>query len=172
MEALLARVANRVRLSIGRAILRAVTDTSTLQQLQVELLAGEVRDGCERFQQYGYTSHPLPGAECIALAVGGDRNHVVVIAADDRRFRVKSLKPGEVAIYTDEGDSILLGRDRKIVVTAGTSVTVDSPQVNFTGDVHVVGTVTAGGDVVAGGISLKTHTHQEQGDFALVSAPQ
>lgn len=51
-------------------------------------------------------------------------------------------------------------------VTAATSVKLDSPKVECTGDVEVSGKVTAhgdvestGGDVKAGSITLKTHKH-------------
>lgn len=41
----------------------------------------------------------------------------VVLAVDDRRYRVQALKDGEVVIYTDEGDRIHLKRERTIEVT-------------------------------------------------------
>src|SRR5690606_3869996 len=39
------------------------------------------------------------------------------------------------------------------------NVTIDSPQTTCTGDLEVQGNVTATGDVTAGTISLKQHTH-------------
>ena len=51
------------------------------------------------------------------LFVGADRSHPVVLAVDDRRYRVQALKDGEVVIYTDEGDRIHLKRERTIEVT-------------------------------------------------------
>lgn len=97
---------NRIMMTISRGVLEAVKDDNKLQLLKLSLLADEQRDNIERFQQYGFTSNPLPGAECIALFPGGNRDHGIVIAVDDRRFRLKALKSGEVALYTDEGDKI------------------------------------------------------------------
>lgn len=176
-EGAVARIANRVRLSIGRAILRAVDDTTKWQSLQVELLEGEVRGNVERGQDYGFTSHPHPGAEGIGLAVGGSRDHVVIVALGDRRFRLRELAAGEVAMYTDEGDKVVLKRGRRIEVTAGTSVTLNTPLTICTGDVDIGGSVTVdgrvdvAGDLTGKGKSLPHHTHMEQGDGSPTSPP-
>jgi len=111
------RITRALHGMVARATVRRVDDGPKMQELQVGLLADELADGVERFQNYGFTAHPLPGAEGIAVFVGADRAHGVVIAVDDRRFRLTSLEPGEVAIYTDEGDTIHLMRDRRIKVT-------------------------------------------------------
>jgi phage gp45-like len=47
-----------------------------------------------------------------------------VIQIDDRRYRLHPLEPGEVAVYTDEGDWIALKRDRKIHINGGGEVIV------------------------------------------------
>lgn len=120
----LARVANRMRMLIARAVVRLVNDAGGIQVLQVSALKGETRAQLERFQEYGFTSHPLPGAEAVVLFPGGDRAHGLVLAVDDRRYRLRALAPGEVALYTDEGDTIVFKRDRKIEITSGGEVTV------------------------------------------------
>ena len=159
MQRTLRPLLQRLQLMIGRAVVLLVNDGTKLQGLQVSLLADEVRDQVERFQNYGFTSHPLPGAEAVAASVAGNRDHVLVIAVDDRRYRLTALQQGEVAIYTDEGDKIVLKRGGTIEVTASTKVVLDTPLVECTGDVAVAGTVTAGVDVVAAGISLVGHVH-------------
>ena len=83
----------RVMLMIGRAVLTVVNDATPLQTVQVEGLPGEIIDGAERFQIYGLTSHPLPGADALVLAVGGVRQHPVILI-DDRRHRVKGIGRG------------------------------------------------------------------------------
>ena len=164
----------RMRLMIGRAVLAAAADDSKgVQLVQVKLLDGEVADGVERMQSYGYTSVPLAGAEGVMACVSGDRNHGIVVVMDDRRYRLKNLQPGEVALYTDEGDTIVMKRGRKIEVTAGaevtvtapvvkveasTKVTLTTPLVEMTQDLSVGGSITAAG-VTADGISLTTHAH-------------
>ncbi|MGE4292397.1 MAG: phage baseplate assembly protein V [Desulfovibrio sp.] len=105
IKKLLAPIQRRVMLMVGRAVVRAVADTPAMQELQVELLAGELRERVERFQQYGFSSHPHPGAEAACVFVGGNRDHGLILAVDDRRYRIKGLAQGEVAIYTDEDQS-------------------------------------------------------------------
>ena len=141
-------LADRAALSIARAILRVVDDTMPIQAVQADLLSGETRDRVERMQEYGFTSVPLPGCRGIALFVGGDRSHGAVIATEDNRYRKKGLGAGEVAIYTDEGDSIYLKRGRIIQITAANGVVVNAPTVTV-----------ASGDVIASGISLVNHVH-------------
>lgn len=157
---LLARMANRIRLTVGRCVLLAVNDGLKLQGVQVELLAGEVRDNAERMQDYGFTSHPHPGAEGVGLAVGGSRDHVLVLAVGDRRYRLRGLAQGEVAMYSDEGDSVILRRGNVIEVNAATKVVMNTPVLEL-----------PDGDVVASGVSLVNHVHQEQGDLSPTSAP-
>lgn len=152
-------LAQRLQLMVSRAVVKLVRDGLKLQGLQVTLLADEVRDDVERFQQYGLTSHPHPGAEALVVCVAGSRDHAVVVAVDDRRYRLQGLQQGEVALYTDEGDRVLLKRGGVIELTAATKVRIASPLLECTGDVTVAGTVTAGVDVVADGISLVGHVH-------------
>lgn len=137
----------RVRLMIGRGIIRLVNDAAKEQEVQITLLAGEVHDKVERYQEYGFTSAPLPGAECITASVGGNRGHTVVIATGDRRYRLKSLSGGEVALYDDQGQSIILKRGKEIAVSGCTKVTVDASETEFTGSLSVSGDITSGGNV-------------------------
>jgi len=107
---------DRVMLMVARGVLKLVNDAGGLQTAQIGLLEDELRDKVERVQDYGLTSNPLPGAEPVVLFVGGNRDHGLIIKVDDRRYRLKGLKSGEVALYTDEGDFIHLKRDRNIEV--------------------------------------------------------
>lgn len=96
------RLWRALRLAIGRGIVTLVDDAAKLQAVQLEGLPDEVLDGVERFQQYGFTSHPHPGAEALLVALGGQRQHSVVVAVDDRRHRVTELAEGEVAVHTSQ----------------------------------------------------------------------
>jgi len=100
VERMIRPLRNRVYTIITRAVLETVRDDEKMQLVKLSLLAGESRSDVERFQNFGVTSHPLPGAEAVAVAVGGNRDHLIVIATDDRRFRIKDLPAGGVAIYS------------------------------------------------------------------------
>jgi phage baseplate assembly protein V len=90
---------------------------------------GESVTDRELFQHYGFTSMPQNGAEVIILNA---ENHIVCIGSDDRRYRI-AIQQGEVALYTDEGDYVKLGRGRNITVIGGTSVQVQTPTLEITG---------------------------------------
>lgn len=146
IDKLMAPLRRRVRLMVSRAVLTAVNDAGGIQGVQVKLLEGEVRDGVERFQNYGFTGSPLPGAEGVMVCVGGDRDHGIVIAMDDRRYRIKGLQPGEVAVYTDEdkqphqhriifrrGGAIeVLGKNITVKATETTRIEGDVVQIHAT----------------------------------------
>jgi len=119
-------IKHRVMLTVGRAVVTAVYDDKKIQEIQATILAGETRDKLERFQQYGFTSKPFVGAEAITLSLGGIREHTVVIAVDDRRYRLKNLADGEVALYTDEGDKIHFKRSKEIFISSGDHVNIES----------------------------------------------
>ncbi|EGJ49056.1 phage baseplate assembly protein V [Desulfocurvibacter africanus] len=121
---LLGPIKRRISLMVTRAVVSLVDSEQAMQLLQIKGLADELLDDCEHFEAYGFTSNPHPGAEGVALAAGGNRSHCIVVCVGDRRYRLKGLKSGEVAIYTDEGDSVHFQRGRKIKVTGGEEVSV------------------------------------------------
>ncbi|CAM5520257.1 phage baseplate assembly protein V [Eoetvoesiella caeni] len=167
----------RIRLLLSRGTLRLVNDGTKLQEVQVALLGGNPA-WAERFQQYGYTSHPLVGAEAIVVKVSGASAHPVALSVDDRRYRPKGLKPGEVCLYTDEGDEIRFKRGRVISVIAGskvevtapeavfncsTSVTLNTPKVIATGDIEAAGQIRDGVGTMQG-IRDTYNGHDHPGD--------
>ncbi|WP_302431220.1 phage baseplate assembly protein V [uncultured Sutterella sp.] len=208
---------------MARGVVSAADGAKKMRAVQVRLLADEVRDDLEHVEPYGFTSEPKDDEqpEAFALFFGGDRSHGIVFCVADRRFRLKNMKPGEVAIYDDLGQKVYLTRDGLVIETPGTltatvaknatvtvggnltaevagdaalkasSVKLDTPATTLTGTLTVQGLITGQGgmaisggsgasvtgdlkttgDVVAGAISLKTHTHTEQGDGAETSGP-
>lgn len=111
---LFAQHARKMRNMVARGVVKMVGDGTKMQTSQIALLDGELIDGAERPQQYGFSSHPQAGAECFVVFAGADRAHPLVLSVDDRRYRVQASAPGEVVIYTDEGDTITLKRNNTI----------------------------------------------------------
>src|SRR5690606_5995713 len=152
----LAPLARKVSMSVGHALVRLVNDAGGLQLLQVDLLDEETADDVEHFQTYGLTGRPKPGAAGIFLSVMGSRGDGVVIAVDDRRYRLRGLEEGEVALYDDLGQVVHLKRDG-VRIASALKVTVEAPQVVvLSDDVNLGGTggqrVARIGDAVAGGV--------------------
>ncbi|MBI4209535.1 MAG: phage baseplate assembly protein [Deltaproteobacteria bacterium] len=134
----IAPLKRRVLLSISRGIVKEVDDSKKIQLLTLRLLANELHSNVERFQNYGFTSVPLKDSEVVAVFPGGNREHGIVIAVEDRRYRLKGLQSGEVALYTDEGDSLVLKRDnqielktKKFIVQATDSMEVNTQEIKL-----------------------------------------
>lgn len=149
-----------VKNMLARGTVVLVDALKKMQSLQLRLTAGELKDNVEHFEPYGYTSNPLEGAEVLTAFIGGDRSHAVVLVAADRRYRIQAMEPGEVAIYTDEGDRIHFKRGRIIDIETGTLNIKASVSVNFeTPTITQTGQIISDGDQVAGGISQINHVH-------------
>jgi phage baseplate assembly protein V len=149
-----------VKNMLARGTVVLVDALKKMQSLQLRLTAGELKDNVEHFEPYGFTSNPLSGAEVLTAFIGGDRSHAVVLVASDRRYRIQELKPGEVAIYTDEGDRIHFKRGRIIDIETETLNIKASGSVNFdTPTITQSGRIVSQGDQVAGGISQIGHVH-------------
>lgn len=161
----LAPVMGRIQMMVSRIVLTRVDDDAGIQSVQAEGLADEVMEA-ERVQNYGYTSVPHPDAEGVAVFPGGLRSHPLIIAVDDRRYRLKGLKPGEVAIYDDLGQVVHLTREGVRVQTplsaeieAGERIKLKSPVVEIEAserftvtapDIELNGATVVGGEADAG----------------------
>lgn len=142
----------RVALMVSRAVIVMVNDSLKMQGVQVNLMADVTRDGVERFQNYGITSNPHPGAEAIVVSIGGNQDHGIAIAVDDRRYRISGLSEGEVALYDDLGHKVYLTRTGLVIDGAGNPLNIiNVPQTNMSGNLTVAGNVTSGANITAQG---------------------
>ena len=133
---------------VARAVVKTLDTAKKCQSAGLALIAGETKQNVEHIEPYGFTSAAHPGAEAVTLFPGGDRSHGVVIAIADRRYRLTGMQAGEVALYTDEGDSIVMRRGNiieintgQLVVNAKDRIMLNTPQIeasgNYTGDGNV-----------------------------------
>jgi phage baseplate assembly protein V len=173
VKSMLRTLSNRISNVAARAVVWLADDSKMLQQVQVSLQAREVRNA-ERFQEYGFTSVPLPESEAVLLFPGGMRDHALAICVDDRRHRPTNWLEGEVGLYTHEGDLIRMKGGRiievvcgtkvdvtapEVVVHASTKVRLETPLVEMTGNLTVSGQVQGNTVRTAAGIQLGTHVH-------------
>ena len=157
IQKMLAPLQRRVALMVSRAVITLVDDSLKMQCVQVNLMADVTRDGVERFQNYGHTSNPHKGAEGVMVSIGGNQGHGIVIAVDDRRYRLTGLAEGEVAIYDDLGQKVHLTRNGIVIDGAGNPINIqNTPHVTattalftITGDLAVQGSITAGVNITA-----------------------
>lgn len=170
-------IKRRLSLMAGRASLSLTSDGGRRQKVQFTALKGEIKDDVERVQQYGFSSVPLAGAQVVFISLNGNRDHPIVISADDPRFRKSGLSAGEVAIYTDEGDFILLKRGNNIeiethtlTVKALTKVRFESPVFECTG--NIIDKVEDGGQSMDGMRTVYNgHTHPENDSGGPTDSP-
>ena len=105
---LVAPLKRRVMLMISRAVITLVDDSLKLQSLQASAMPGELLEDIERFQEYGFSSVPLPGTEAVLVFPGGNREHGICVGTDDRKFRPTGLNPGETCIYDYAGNMVII----------------------------------------------------------------
>lgn len=130
-----------LQMMLARAVVAAVR-SGKMQAIQVTLLAGETKDGVEHFEPYGWTSHPHPGAEAVVGFLGGDRSHGIALVVADRRYRISTLQPGEVAIFTDEDQQ----GGHRVVLRRGRVVEIACRDLNVVAENDI--TLQAGGKIV------------------------
>lgn len=168
-QRLLAPLYRRLRLIAGRCLLEAVDDSLQRQNVQVQLLAGEVASDVEHFQQAGFTSVPLPGAIGLYLATGGKRSSLAALLLENKERRPTGLKPGETCLYHIgeynhffilENDGVARLVCKRFVVEAEDEVVFDTPVARFTHDIDVAG-ISKASDHDSGGISGKGHAHTD-----------
>jgi phage gp45-like len=152
-------VAQRALASVGRAAVNAIDDTKLLQTLGLTgPLWGETPVGVQHLQNYGWASVPLAGAEASVIHVLGKRSHPLVIAVGDRRYRMKNMAGGEVAIYDDQGQYVYLSRNGIVVNGDGKPILFqNAAYVSMQCDLHVTGEVIAKYGT-AGSVTLSGHT--------------
>lgn len=108
---------SRILLLWNHGVLVHVDDAPSRQKVDIQLLKDETDQGLEHHQPYGFTSHPVAGADVIALYQGGNRDHGIVIMIEDRRYRLVNLGLGDVALYDDKQQYVKLTTDGVYVVS-------------------------------------------------------
>jgi hypothetical protein len=127
----LSEMSGRVMHQIVRLTLNKGNDNPMMQEMSFDGMVKEGRKIVERMQSFGMSSIPMPrdeqegggqggggggdvanlkgaAAEGIAVFLGGQRNHPVVLAVDDRRHRPMGMKPGESFQYDHQGQGTLI----------------------------------------------------------------
>lgn len=178
VEAMIRPLGRRIGMAVARAVVKLVTDGGGRQALQAEILEGELREGVERAQNYGLTSNPHPGSDAIIVCVGGSRDQAIAIVVDDRRYRLKPLQAGEVALYDDLGNKVQLLRNM-VRVDAVQHLEATAPTTRIVSAVTIDGTLTVNGDVSTTGTLQNngkdvgsTHQHLASGGSGLGGVPQ
>jgi len=157
MERLLNPIKARIRLMVGKCLITACGGN----KVDLSLLVGETRDDVDFYQQYGFSSRPVGKVGGVALFIGGSRDNGVVVSSrgEDKDMAI-DLDPGEVALHTKFGSSVILKKDGSVEITANGDVNVKTK--NGLGNLKVEGYVLATMDVKSmcdtAPVSLTLHT--------------
>lgn len=152
VKAALRPLQRRISNMLARGVVQLVSDAAGIQVVQVSLLADETQDSVERLQNYGFTSVPPTGSECLVVFLGGNRDHPVALAVDNRASRKRTLQPGDTAMYTENTNFIHLKR------AANGDIVISSPD----GNVRIEGkTVTIHAEDELRMEATDVHTHAD-----------
>lgn len=134
VESMVRPLKNRLYATITRGIIEAVNDSDGMQVVKVNLLAGEARDEIERFQNFGFSSNPPTDSECVAVAIGGNRDHLIIIVADDRASRPTGIAKGESVQYNKNGDKMHLKNEGTLEGTLSKNFELTLKKLKFEND--------------------------------------
>lgn len=158
-----------------RSVTASTDSSAKVQMLQLQALKSESLDGAEYFQHFGFTSNPPPGCMAIVLPLNGETSHSIVIATEHGAYRFKELAPGEVALYTPEGASVVLKQGKVIESTcsifrvlcdefdvqAKTKAAFTTPELSTSGEFIAEGQISGnGGMAIKGGDGDYTATFE------------
>lgn len=180
---LLAPIRRRIRQIATRAIVELVDTDTALTTLKMKISESESLEGLEHFEPFGFTTNPPADSEALVISLGGRREHSVVLQVANRKYRVRGLKPGDVALYNQNGDKLVMKMSGETELSVSSKVVMKCPNFEITGDVQFIGNInlqgnlaTTGkhdiggdvsiggsqattGDVVGAGVSLSGHVH-------------
>ncbi|WP_370387820.1 phage baseplate assembly protein V [Snodgrassella alvi] len=104
----------KLRLVVARGVVNLVKYAG-LQEMQVNLLEGETRDEVERVQNFGHSGNPPAGSTVVAVAVGGSRDHMIVVGCEHPDYS-PSLQSGESAMYAQFGQLLKMDKDGNVIL--------------------------------------------------------
>jgi phage gp45-like len=171
VESQIERLSRRVLTMIAPARISATDDTGNIHSAQIGISSTpEIIDKVPVTHYYGFHTNVPANTDAIVIFGNGDRSRPVIVGHNNIKARPKNFKPGEVALFTDEGDTLKFSRQQAVSLTAGNSytlsskagtvkgtdtVTIDTPQTHHTGDVHATGTYYGKDFVTGSGVSVE-----------------
>ena len=133
---------------ITRGVLLAYRTVDGRPRWQVKSTAGEVLEGLEVFEAYGFANQPRVGAGCLILTPGGKAREQSVLICPSHPAARPETPAGDVVVFDDSGALVRL---------SGGAVTIDASQTTINSNVEINGDVTINGKVTVSD-SIKTKT--------------
>lgn len=138
-----------------RGMVSGVDDSAQVQTLQISRRAASGKAFIEHMQGYGVSVHPKRGAEHVSLFLAGNTSHGVSLVVADRRYRLRGMAEGEVALHDDQGQKVYLTRNGIVIDGAGKNINItntphviaDTLKFTFTADVEIQGKLDVTGAI-------------------------
>lgn len=112
-----AQLQHRIMAMLQRGTVARVDDAMKMQLLDIDGHHGFKSTKVEHWHPYGISMHPHAGSEVLALALGGNQDHMIIVGTADRRYRLKGLAAGEMAIHDDQNQKVHFERNRLVIKT-------------------------------------------------------
>ena len=138
------RAFNGIRQAFRGKIAR-VKAAGGVQKIQVEGLEGETVQDLEHAENFGFTSNPPAGSDCVVVPLGGKTSHGIIVTTTNGAYRITGLAEGETAVYNADGAKMVLKKGRIIEIDCET-LNIKAPGgVNMVGDLDTTGKLTNNG---------------------------
>ena len=135
------RAFNGIRQAFRGKIAR-VKAAGGVQQIQVEGLEGETVQDLEHAENFGFTSNPPAGSDCVVVPLGGKTSHGIIVTTTNGAYRITGLKKGRIIEIDCE----------TLNIKAPGGVNIDASNVGCTAQITAEGQINGnGGMVVKGG---------------------
>lgn len=136
-----------------------------VQKIQVEGLDGETVQDLEHAENFGFTSNPPAGSDCVVVPLGGKTSHGIIVTTTNGAYRITGLSDGETAVYNAAGAKMVLKKGRVIEIDCETlnikapgGVNIDAPNVGCTAQITAEGQINGNGGMAVQGGSGTTFT--------------
>ena len=123
-----------------------------VQKIQVEGLDGETVQDLEHAENFGFTSNPPAGSDCVVVPLGGKTSHGIIVTTTNGAYRITGLSDGETAVYNADGAKMVLKKGRVIEIDCD-KLNIKAPSgVNITSEkVECSAVLTAQGQINGNG---------------------
>ena len=136
-----------------------------VQKIQVEGLDGETVQDLEHAENFGFTSNPPAGSDCVVVPLGGKTSHGIIVTTTNGAYRITGLSDGETAVYNADGAKIVLKKGRvieidcdKLNIKAPSGVNITSAKVECSAVLTAQGQINGNGGMAVQGGSGTTFT--------------
>lgn len=85
------RAFNGIRQAFRGKIAR-VKAAGGVQKIQVEGLEGETVQDLEHAENFGFTSNPPAGSDCVVVPLGGKTSHGIIVTTTNGAYRITGLR--------------------------------------------------------------------------------